>query len=87
MLNRVFVGSVGDGLVTGQPKGAKATSGGIEGDLPRYLIQKLTGQTSDSEGTQGNWAPCNAFSVEECGVVVELLTLPSLAVIRTFQYL
>ncbi len=39
------------------------------------------------EGTQGNWAPRNAFSVKECGVVVELLTLPSLAVIRIFEYL
>jgi hypothetical protein len=39
------------------------------------------------EGAQGNWVPCNAFSVEECGVVVELLTLPSLAVIRIFEYL
>ena len=29
------------------------------------------------EGTQGNWAPRNAFSVKECGVVVELLTLPT----------
>jgi len=39
------------------------------------------------EGAQGNWAPRNAFSVEECGVVVELLSLPSLAVIRIFEYL
>ncbi len=38
-------------------------------------------------GTQGNWAPRNAFSVKECGVVVEPLTLPSLAVIRIFEYL
>ena len=39
------------------------------------------------EGAQGNWAPCNAFSVKECGVAVELLTLPSLAVVRIFEYL
>ena len=39
------------------------------------------------EGTQGNWAPHNAFSVKECGVVVELLALPTLAVIRIFEYL
>ena len=39
------------------------------------------------EGTQGSWAPCNAFSVEGCGVVVELLKLPSLAVILIFEYL
>ena len=39
------------------------------------------------EGTQGNWAPHNAFSVKECGVVVELLTLPTLAVIKIFEYL
>ncbi len=39
------------------------------------------------EGTQGNWAPKNAFSVEKCGVVLELLTLPSLAVVRIFEYL
>jgi hypothetical protein len=39
------------------------------------------------EGTQGNWAPCNAFSIKECGVVVELLTLPNLAVVRIFEYL
>jgi hypothetical protein len=38
-------------------------------------------------GAQGNWAPRNAFSVKECGVVVELLTLPSLAVIKIFEYL
>ena len=38
-------------------------------------------------GAHGNWAPRNALSVEECGVVVELLTLPSLAVIRIFEYL
>ena len=39
------------------------------------------------EAAQGNWARCNAFSVEECGVVVELLTLPNLAVVRIFEYL
>ena len=39
------------------------------------------------EGTQGSWAPCNAFSVKGCGVVVELLKLPSLAVILIFEYL
>ena len=39
------------------------------------------------EGAQGNWAPHNAFSVGECGVAVELLTLPSLAVVRIFEYL
>ena len=33
-------------------------------------------------GAQCSWAPCNAFSVGECGV-----TLPSLAVIRIFEYL
>ena len=37
------------------------------------------------EGTQGNWATSNAFSVEECGVVVEPLTLPPLAVVRIFE--
>ena len=36
------------------------------------------------EGTQGNWAPSNAFSVEECGVVVELPTLPTFAIIKFF---
>ena len=39
------------------------------------------------EGAQGTWAPRNAFSVEECGVVVELLTLPSQAVAKIFEYL
>ena len=39
------------------------------------------------EGTQGNWAPSNAFSGVECGVVVEPLTLLSFAVIKTFEYL
>jgi len=39
------------------------------------------------EGAQGNWAPCNAFSVKECGVAVELLTLPCLAVVRIFEFL
>ena len=39
------------------------------------------------EGAQGTWAPRNAFSVGECGVVVELLTLPSLAVVKIFEYL
>ena len=34
-----------------------------------------------------NWAPNNAFSVEKCGIAVELLTLPSLAVIKIFEYL
>ena len=38
-------------------------------------------------GAQGTWAPRNAFLVEECGVVVELLTLPCLAVVRIFEYL
>ena len=45
------------------------------------------GRQMSREVTQGNWAPRNIFSVEECRVVVELLTLPSLAVIRTFEYL
>ena len=39
------------------------------------------------KGTQGNWAPDNAFSVDKCGIAAELLTLPSLAVIRIFEYL
>ena len=39
------------------------------------------------EGAQGTWAPRNAFSVGECGVVVELLTLPSPAVVKIFEYL
>ena len=39
------------------------------------------------EGAQGTWVPRNAFSVEECGVVVELLTLPSLAVVKICEYL
>ena len=39
------------------------------------------------EGTQSNWAPSNAFSVEERGALVELLSLPSLVVIRIFEYL
>ena len=39
------------------------------------------------EGTQGNWAPSNAFSVGECGVIVELLSLPSLAIVIIFEYL
>ena len=38
-------------------------------------------------GTQGTWAPRNAFSVKECGVVAELLTLPCIAVIMIFEYL
>ena len=44
-------------------------------------------QGNSRKGTQGNWAPNNAFAVEECGVAAELLTLPSLAVIRIFEYL
>ena len=39
------------------------------------------------KGTQGNWAPDNAFSVDKCGIAAELLALPSLAVIRIFEYL
>ena len=39
------------------------------------------------KGTQGNWAPANAFSVDKCGIAAELLTLPSLAVIKIFEYL
>ena len=39
------------------------------------------------EGAQGTWAPRNAFPVEGCGVVVELLTLPSPAVVKIFEYL
>ena len=39
------------------------------------------------EGTRGTWAPRNAFSVKECGVVAELLTLPCIAVIMIFEYL
>ena len=38
-------------------------------------------------GARGSWAPRNAFSVASCSVVVELLTLPCLAVIRIFEYL
>ena len=38
-------------------------------------------------GAQGNWASNNAFSVSECGVAVELLTLPSLAVVKIFEHL
>ena len=38
-------------------------------------------------GTQGTWAPHNAFPVEECGVLAELLTLPCIAVIMIFEYL
>ena len=39
------------------------------------------------EGAQGTWAPRNAFLVGECGVVVELLTLPCLAVVGIFEHL
>ena len=39
------------------------------------------------EGAQGIWAHLNAFSVEECGVLVELLQLPCLAVVRVLEYL
>ena len=39
------------------------------------------------KGAQGNWAIRNAFAVGECEVVVELLTLPCLAVVRIFEYL
>ena len=38
-------------------------------------------------GTQGTWAPRNAFPVKECGVLAKLLTLPCIAVIMTFKYL
>ena len=38
-------------------------------------------------GAQGNWASNNAFSVNECGVAIELLTLPSLAVVTIFEHL
>ena len=37
-------------------------------------------------GAQGSWAPRNDFPVAKCSVVVELLTLPCLAVIRIFDY-
>jgi len=37
------------------------------------------------EGAQGNWAPCNAFLVKECGVAVELLTPPCLTVVGIFE--
>ena len=33
-------------------------------------------------GAQGNWASHNAFPVSECGVAVELLTLPSIAIVK-----
>ena len=39
------------------------------------------------EGARGTWAPHNAFSVGECGVIVELLTLPCVAIIKIFEYL
>ena len=39
------------------------------------------------EGARGTWAPRNAFSVGECGVVVELLTLPCIAIVNKFEYL
>ena len=38
-------------------------------------------------GTQGTWAPRNAFPVKECGVLAELLSLPCIAVIIIFEYL
>ena len=57
-----------------------------QGSTPKFSKGFLK-CTISREGTQGNWAPRNAFSVKECGVVVELLTLPSLAVIRIFEYL
>ena len=39
------------------------------------------------EGAQGTWAPRNAFTVGECGVAVELLTLPCIAVVKIFKHL
>ena len=38
-------------------------------------------------GTQGNWAPRNAFVVDRCGVATELLTLPSRAIVKVFEFL
>ena len=38
------------------------------------------------DGTQGSWAPCNAFSVKGCRVVVKLLKHPSLAVFLIFKH-
>ena len=38
------------------------------------------------EGAQGSWAPCNAFSVKGCRVVVKLLKHPSLAVFLIFKH-
>ena len=39
------------------------------------------------EGVHGDWAHANAFSVKQCEVVVELLTLPSIAIVKIFEYL
>jgi len=38
-------------------------------------------------GTQGNWALHHDFSVSECGVAVELLTLPSIVIVKVFEFL
>ena len=39
------------------------------------------------EGVHGDWAHANSFSVKECEVVVELLTLLSIAMVNFFEYL
>ena len=39
------------------------------------------------KGAQGNWAARNAFAVGECEVLVELLSLPCLAIVIVFEYL
>lgn len=52
------------------------------------LSPRLTGQTREA-GSEPKvpGPPRNAFSVGECGVVVELLTLPCLTVVRICEYL
>ena len=39
------------------------------------------------KGAQGNWGARNAFSVGECEVLVELHSLPCIAMIIVFEYL
>jgi len=39
------------------------------------------------EGARGKWALRNDFAVGECNVLVELLSLPCMAIVIVFEYL
>ena len=59
-----------------------------------YLVDVLTrsfwanwADEISREGMNGSWAPKNKFSTRHCGVSTLLLRLPSIAIVRVFDFL